>query len=357
MNGKTNHISNQAVFRQSPETRQKVTAVFSRDEIRALTQRSDLMGAWAILFAWGGVAAIFTVMAYAASGPLWLSVPVTLVGMLFLAGRQLALSIIVHDASHGTLFKTRWMNAVLTDWLCARPLWNDLAKYRDYHFVHHTRTGTEEDPDLILRNGYPTTPSSLRRKFLRDLSGLVGIRYLIGRVLMDAGLLKWTVTGEVVWLPREEKRWYHYLVHFVREATPMLLTNAILIATLAFVGQLWLYACWVVAHITFFMLLMRIRSMAEHAACARNLNMFENTRTVKAGWLARALVAPIGVNYHMEHHILASCPWFRLARAHRMLRERNVVPKPPGYWQMLKIMASANDGQAMTLSTDCGGKQ
>lgn len=337
-----NEINSDAVFQTSPVTRQKITDVLSRDDIRLLTKRSDLMGGWAIAMTWAGVALIFTFMAWAGEQPVWFAVPGIIVGMLFLAGRQLSLSIIVHDAAHGTLFKTKWLNNHLTDWLCARPLWNDLAKYRSYHFVHHTRTGTDDDPDLILRNGYPTTPQSLARKFARDLSGFVGFKYLIGRVLMDAGVLRWTVTGEVKWLPQNKRRWYHVVSSVVRESAPMLITNLLLLATLHLAGYAWLYLCWVGAHLTFFMALMRIRSMAEHAACARNLNMFENTRTVKAGWLARSLVAPIGVNYHMEHHIVASCPWFRLSTAHQMLRERGAVPAAPTYWQMLKIMGSGS---------------
>lgn len=331
-------IENEVVYANSPVTRKKVSDVFTREEIRELTRRSDWMGAWAIVMTWGGVCLIMAAMVYASHRPLWASIPATLVGMLFLAGRQLSLSIIVHDASHGTLFKTKWMNSVLTDWLCARPLWNDLGKYRPYHFVHHTRTATSEDPDLILRSGYPTSKSSMARKFFRDINGWVGIRYFIGRILMDAGLLKWTVTGEINWLPRTSKRWYHFVIHAIREATPMLLCNAVFAGILYAIDELWLLACWWGAHFTFFMLLMRIRSMAEHAATELSTDMFRNTRTVRAGWLARALVAPIGVNFHMEHHILASCPWFRLAKAHRMLRERGAVPEPPGYWQMLGIM-------------------
>ncbi|MDP1539454.1 MAG: fatty acid desaturase family protein [Moraxellaceae bacterium] len=332
------HISSEAVFAQSATTKQRVTDVLSREEIRALTQRSDLMGAWAVLMTWGGVVVIFTLMAWVSQFAWWLALPGIVLGMVFLAGRQLSLSILVHDAAHGTLFKTKWLNSRLTDWLCARPLWNDLAKYRAYHFIHHTRTGTADDPDLILRDGYPTSPRSLTRKFARDLSGVIGIKFLIGRVLMDLGLMEWTVTGEVKWLPRQS--WGYHLKHLVREAMPMVITNIVLFMMLSAVGHAWLYLCWVGVHLTFFMVLMRIRSMAEHATCARNINMFENTRTVRAGWLARALVAPIGVNYHMEHHILASCPWFKLSKAHQLLKTRHVIPEPPSYWQVIQIMGS-----------------
>ncbi|ARU59528.1 fatty acid desaturase [Oleiphilus messinensis] len=314
----------------------------SKDEIKAFTARSDVMGWLAIITAWSGVALIFWAMALASQGPLWVAIPGVVLGSILLAGRQLALSIIVHDAAHGTLFKTRALNYRLTDWLCARPLWNDLAKYRVYHLVHHTRTGTEDDPDLILRAGYPTTRASLTRKFLRDLSGIVGLKYILGRILMDAGVLKWTVTGEVVWLPRDKTGKFEHIKQFLKNSAPMVLSNLILFSVLALSGHGWLYLCWVIAHLTFFMLFMRIRSMAEHGDCERSLDMFKNTRSMRAGWLVRALVAPIGVNYHMEHHLLASCPYFRLKKLHNLLRARNAVPEAVSYGEVIKMMSRLN---------------
>ena len=69
------------------------------------------------------------------------------------------------------------------------------------------------------------------------------------------------------------------------------------------------------------------------------LDILKNTRTTHAGFIARALVAPIRVNFHMEHHFMASVPYFRLPKMHRMLRERGHVPVPPGYLDVLKIMS------------------
>ncbi len=114
-----------------------------------------------------------------------------------LAGRQLALAILMHDASHNSLFKTKWMNDYLVDWLCARPIWNDVHKYRAHHTRHHAKTSTPEDPDLTLVAGFPTTKTSLTRKFLRDLVGITGFKFTVGRILMDAEVLKWTVANDL----------------------------------------------------------------------------------------------------------------------------------------------------------------
>ena len=85
-----------------------------------------------------------------------------------------------------------------------------------------------------------------------------------------------------------------------------------------------------------------IRSIAEHGCLARSPDMFRNTRTTRAGWLARMTVAPIHVNYHMEHHLMASVPYYRLPLMHGWLRARTELPTPPGY---LDVMRLASSGQ------------
>lgn len=69
-----------------------------------------------------------------------------------------------------------------------------------------------------------------------------------------------------------------------------------------------------------------------------------NTRTTKAGWIARAFVAPIRVNYHMEHHLMASVPYFKLPKMHQLLRERGYAPEPPTYRQVMNLL-SKKSGQ------------
>jgi fatty acid desaturase len=93
--------------------------------------------------------------------PAWGKLLLCIVALIILAGRQLALAILMHDASHQSLFKTKWLNDTLTDWLCARPIWNDLNKYRAHHIRHHSKTSTVDDPDLTLVSGFPTSKKSL----------------------------------------------------------------------------------------------------------------------------------------------------------------------------------------------------
>lgn len=318
--------------------KRKITDILSKEELRQLTSRSDAMGAWAITSVWLAVAFSFTLMAWGLGQATWIKIPALVLGVCLLGGRQLALAICTHEATHRTLFATRGLNDGLTDWLCARPIGLDLYKYRDHHFIHHTKTGTDEDSDISLIEGMPTTRISLVRKFTRDLLGITGLKFLFGRVLMDAELMKWTVATNLEWLPRKSAP-YH-LACFLRNFTPTLLANLLLLAILAAFGYAQLYWAWVVAYLIPYPLFIRIRALAEHAVTERSLDMFRNTRTTRAGLLARLFVAPLHVNYHIEHHALASAPWHRLPAIHSLLRERNVVQAPPSYWQVMAIVSS-----------------
>jgi fatty acid desaturase len=123
--------------------------------------------------------------------------------------------------------------------------------------------------------------------------------------------------------------------------TGVVTLNVALALLLAATGHAWLYWAWVAAYMTTFSVFVRVRSLAEHACTAQGTNVFDNTRTTRAGLLARATVAPIRVNYHLEHHLLVAVPYFRLPKVHGMLRERGAAPPPPTYLDVIGTVSSA----------------
>jgi fatty acid desaturase len=178
---------------------------------------------------------------------------------------------------------------------------------------------------------------------LRDIVGLTGLKLVYGLIMMDAGVFKWTVANHIVRLPQEGRTLTERIVTTVRNMAPMLITNGALWGILAATGHAWLYWAWALAFLTFLPLFVRIRSIAEHGCLDRSPDMFRNTRTTKAGWLARATVAPVNVNFHMEHHLMASVPFHRLPLMHEWLRAKTDVPAPPGY---LDVLTLASAGQS-----------
>lgn len=318
----------------STPRRRKLSELFTRDEITELTSRSDLMGWSALLFTWAVIAAALVGLAHWPHPLVWVA------ALLILGGRQLSMAILMHDASHGTLFRSRWCNDVLADYACGSAVGIDIQRYRQHHLAHHGKTGTAADPDQSLSAPFPTSRASLARKFLRDLSGISGIKREYGLLLMHLGLIRWTVASDVEWLPQHGRRWPDYLRDGARNMWKTLAFHAMLLGVLSASGHAWLYLAWLGAYLSTYSLFMRIRSMAEHACTAAGPDMLENTRTTRAGLLARATVAPLRVNFHIEHHLMPAVPYFRLPAMHRKLRARGTLAAPPGYLQVLALVCT-----------------
>jgi fatty acid desaturase len=114
-----------------------------------------------------------------------------------------------------------------------------------------------------------------------------------------------------------------------------------LFAVLWALGIGWTYLLWVIAYLTVFMLVIRVRQVAEHAAVPDlyNTDPRLNTRTVEAPWWQRVVFAPNSVNYHLEHHFMASVPCYRLKALHAHLKAVGALDGVPvfrGYGQVLR---------------------
>ena len=122
-------------------------------------------------------------------------------------------------------------------------------------------------------------------------------------------------------------------------AIPTIATNAILLGVLWALGQPMLYLLWLGAWLTTNKLVARLRSIAEHAVVPDPTDAFGQTRTVRAGWWERLLIAPNLVQYHLEHHLLMTVPHYNLPRFHQMLGERGLLREAcisHGYAQVLR---------------------
>jgi len=296
---------------------------FTRAEIVELL-RFDDKRSWASLAVnWG---LVFASMALVARWPN----PVTVVVALFvIGGRQLGMSILMHEASHRTLFSNRKLNDWAGNWLAAYPVWADLAPYRPYHLRHHAKNWTKDDPDLDLATPFPVTRGSLRRKIWRDLSGQTGWKRFRATLRRDLGMSA-----------GKSKRQDQSAMSALRG---VVLSNLVLLAILTAFGHPALYLLWVGAWLTTYSLAMRIRAIAEHAMPKNPADPFHNARTTLARWWERLLLAPNYVNYHLEHHLLMTVPHYKLPVFHRLLRERGLLEDANvvhGYARVLELAAS-----------------
>ena len=223
-------------------------------------------------------------------------------------------------------------------WLCAGPVWLDVERYRTEHLQHHAHTGGKGDPDLGLVAPYPTSRASLARKLARDLVGITGARRLAGLLAMDLGFLAYTLSPGTHALPRVP--WFVRLRQAVPRVLPVFGSNLALFAVLAALGAPWLYLLWAGAYLTTYSAVLRIRAIAEHAVLPRSTDLLENTRSTRASWLERLLVAPHHVNLHLEHHLLMTAPFWQLPAIRARLEQAGALTErntAPGYLAVLRL--------------------
>ena len=274
----------------------------SADEKRNLTARSNLRGlvqlaghlAFVGLCLWGNIAG---------EGPLrWAAALGQGIGMVFLFTAM-------HECSHATAFRSRWLNRVVGSLagtlLLIGPTW-----FFYFHQDHHKFTqDPRRDPELGSQK-----PSGIGG-YLWYLSGipfwLANMRVLLGNA---AGRRRDAYVPEVKRaVVRREARW-------------MLALYLVVLPLLAAGG--WLIP-YVILPLAVGAPFLRAYLLAEHAGCAEGEdNMLVNTRTL----LTTAPVRFIAWNmpYHAEHHSFPAVPFHALPRLHQVMRDE-IRHLEPGY--------------------------
>ena len=296
----------------------------SREEIQSLLAQRDTPSWLAIGLNWGVVLAAFALVA------VWPNPLTILLALLLIGARQLGMAVLMHEASHRTLLRDRRWNDWVGNWLCAYPIWSDLHPYRPYHLQHHAKTGTPGDPDLGLITPFPITRRSLRRKVLRDLTGRTGMKFARGAYKRTFGRY------------REDP--------VARDAARgVIVTNVVLLGLVSAAGYPALYLLWAVAWLTTYALVTRIRAIAEHALTPDLEEPRGRTRTVLPSLWERVFIAPNRVNFHLEHHLLMTVPFYNLPTMHRMLADRGALAEAcidTSYLDVLRRAASKPEGAA-----------
>lgn len=272
----------------------------SNDELKIFQQRSDAKALQIVAGTWFSIIAIFVV---AALIPHW---TIYVAAVLLLAGRQHALAAIMHETGHNTLFASRKYNEFVSTWLSAPFLLLDGKSYSKGHLQHHRNAGTENDPDLANYINYPVTKASIIRKFLRDLSGITGLKANAYMLLSGNDMLT-----------RQKRN--------SGQLTRGIFVNVLMFTMLWICGYPQLYTLWVIAYFTAYMAVIRMRQITEHAGVKDHYHSEPkyNTRSIPRGILGLLFFSPTdGLSYHCEHHACMAVPTYHLKALHKLFRER-----------------------------------
>jgi len=90
--------------------------------------------------------------------------------LVFIGGRQHALLVIGHDASHYTMLNTRWLNDAVADLFVFWPGFLSTGVFRHFHRDHHRYLDTPKDANRLLWRTH-TAESGCIRKAAPPCSG------------------------------------------------------------------------------------------------------------------------------------------------------------------------------------------
>lgn len=274
--------------RQRPEYEQldvKDIAPATRATLRRLCRCDDchgwVVGLFGCLWLLGGS------VSWVAHG-----LPLRAVGYGLSVASLMGLSIALHEASHRLLFRKRLLNE-LVGFLCGLPVLIALSAFRVNHRLHHARRGsgaapTEETLDFALFRNLPIYCLGILIKSFGFVTALPLI------ALVEAPRrVRWRMFGEYALI-------IGAVTLAVRTAPPQALWH------------IWGLPLVITA------LLSQVRAVAEHGLTEKG-NVFTASRTVRSGPVLEFLMC--NINYHLEHHLFPTIPWYNLPRAHLVLKE------------------------------------
>jgi MocE subfamily Rieske [2Fe-2S] domain protein len=254
-----------------------------------------------------------------------------------------------HESSHGTAFKTDWLNNALYE-IASFMVLRESVPWRWSHTRHHSDTIiVGRDPEIAVPR-----PANLKAIAAGFFNLLAFRKYARTVFLHAAGRM---TPEELTYIPETEHgrifvRARLYLLIYAGVIALALLTGSLL--PLMYIGLPSFYGAW----------LMVVYGLTQHAGLAENvLDHRLNCRTVHMNPIHRYLYW--NMNYHIEHHMFPLVPFHALPRLHELVKAdmpapydgllaayREIIPallrqsKDPGYYVKRKLPTPTNRADA-----------
>lgn len=306
------------------------TSPVPRDKMRELLVRRDGPAVRDTLL-WFALLLVFGGSGFLLWGSPWAILPFAVYGILYASVSDSRW----HESSHGTAFKTDWMNNALYE-LASFMVLRESVPWRWSHVRHHSDTLIVGlDPEIAVQR-----PAKLLVLFLNFFNILALRNYVRNVFVHCTGRLQ---PEERTYIPESEygkviTRARIYVLIYAGVAALSFYTGSLL--PLMYIGLSSFYGDWLTV----------IYGYTQHAGLAENvLDHRLNCRTVYMNPINRYLYWNMG--YHVEHHMFPLVPYHALAKLHALVKAdmpapyhgllaayREIIPtvlrqaKDPGYY-------------------------
>ena len=324
------------------------TSPVPRQTLRELLERKD-GPALRDTFIWFALIIGSGVCGFLLWGTWWAIIPFAIYGILYASTSDSRW----HESSHGTAFKTDWMNNALYE-VASFMVVRESVPWRWSHTRHHSDTIiVGRDPEIAVPR-----PPNLFAMFIK-LFGLKQIPAYFRNVLLHC--TRQLTPEEKTYIPESE-----YSKIFIRARIYVFIYAGVIalaigthsILPLMFIGLPPLYGTW----------LMLVYGTTQHAGLAENvLDHRLNCRTVYMDPINRFLYW--NMNYHVEHHMFPLVPYHALPKLHALIKAdcpppykgiidawREIIPavlrqvKDPAYFVKRKLPTPTIRADAPTAS-------
>jgi len=280
----------------TPIPKRKMLELLERRDAPAI--RDTLL--WLVLLFLSGYAG------YLLWGTWWAAIPFAIYGVLYATVSDSRW----HESSHGTAFKTDWMNNALYE-LASFMVRRESIPWRWSHTRHHSDTiVVGRDLEIAVQR-----PANLTAICLNFFNLTVVPKYV--RSVLDHSLGK-MAPDELTYIPESEQ---------ARIFTWARIYLSIYLATIALAiwTRSWLPIMYIVLPNFYGSWLTVLYGLTQHAGLAENvLDHRLNSRTVYMNPLNNFLYWNMG--YHIEHHMFPLVPYHALPRLHALIKAD--MPRP-----------------------------
>ncbi|AGC43736.1 fatty acid desaturase [Myxococcus stipitatus DSM 14675] len=300
-------------------------------EVRTLHKVRPWRSAWLYAIVYGAIALAFAAEAYF-HHPL-----VTLLAIIFIAGRQHSLYILNHDASHFGLFRSHKANVTVGTVLSNLVMFHhpeawSFVQWRRVHLLHHRNLFTKEDPNWLGRQlrGDTTRPYAPGRLVWTCLKAglLSGLDFFRSRqdYVPPKGdtTVKWRDNHlRALFLPFRDDP------EMERERRIKLLFFAVALAGVAYFN-LWrpFLLLWVLPMYTVYPMILTLMDLTEHRWTLESDDLNVNARSTRLGLLPRIFISTLPRTLHREHHVFPGVVAVDLPLLSALLCKSGLSPEP-----------------------------
>ncbi|MBU2580870.1 MAG: fatty acid desaturase [Alphaproteobacteria bacterium] len=310
-------------------------------------------------------------------------VAIVVAAILAVGASQHQLGAVIHEGTHYALFENRKFNELASDYLGGFPIYTSTQAYRLHHFAHHQFVNDPDRDPIATQASesghwldFPVTHMQLLKGFVRLINPLNLLRYMVSRAKHSAlpqetnpffdadhkanqwavhvGVL-FAVGVPVVMLPLILMQqqlaalaflaaaWVAMIAFYVflpdeqwprAQIRPTISDRATIIGRMSYLGAVyftltaieystgvgaWGYfgLFWILPLFTAFPIFMVLREWIQHGNADRG--RLTNSRVFLVDPISRYAVFPLGMDYHLPHHLYASVPHYKLQALHQAL--------------------------------------